>query len=157
MGVDFDFSRLDAQDVLDIATYVEDEAQQSYEQLVAWMESQGNQEVAAFFTKMVGFEVLHREQITAKRKQLFGDAPARYTELVVSEVESPDVEDIGDTCTLEQAFALALGAENKAHDYYSQAMDYISDPQVLELLDELRKAELGHMKMLEAMQAKLEG
>jgi len=157
MGIDFDFSRLDAQDVLDIAIYVEDEAQQSYEQLVSWMEAQGNDEVAAFFTKMVRFEVIHREQISAKRRELFGDAPVRYTELVVSEVESPDVEDIGDSCTLEQAFVLALGAEKKAYDYYSQAMEYISDPQVLELLDELCKAELGHTKMLEAMQAKLKG
>jgi len=156
MTVEFDYSRLDAQDVLDIATYVEDEAQETYEQLVKWMEAQGKHDVAEFFQKMVGFEVLHKEQITTRRRALYGDAPARYTELVVSEVEAPDVDSIGDDCTLEQAMKLAQEAETKAYDYYAGAKEYISEPEVLELLDDLCKAELQHKQMLRAMQEKLE-
>jgi rubrerythrin len=155
MTVEFDFSMLDAQDVLDIATFVEDEAQQTYEQLVTWMKDQGNHEVAGFFQKMVGFEVLHKRQISEKRTALFGDAAARYNELVVSEVEAPDMEKIGPDCTLEQALELAKGAETKAHDYYARAKEYISEPEVLALLDELCEAELQHKRMLEAMERKL--
>jgi rubrerythrin len=155
MTVEFDFSRLDAQDVLDIATYVEDEAQQTYEQLVSWMEARGNHEVAQFFQKMVGFEVLHKRQITEKRQALFGDAPVRYTEQVVAEVEAPEMDAIGPDCTLDQALELAKAAEVKAHDYYANAKDYIAEPEVLALLDELCAAELQHKRMLEAMQERL--
>ena len=157
MTVEFDFSRLDAQDVLDIATYVEDEAQETYEQLVTWMQAQGKQDVADFFQKMVGFEVLHKDQIMTKRRALFGDAPPRYTELVVTEVEAPDMDAIGADCTLEQAMELAQGAETKAYEYYAQAKEYISEPEVLALLDELCQAELQHKDMLRSMQDKLRG
>ena len=65
MGLQVDFSRLDAQDVLDIAIQVEQEAEDNYEQLATWLAADGNDETARFFKKMAGFEAKHREQLAA--------------------------------------------------------------------------------------------
>jgi rubrerythrin len=149
MTLDIDFSKLDAQDVLDLAILVEQEAEDNYEQLASWMEADGKSEVAAFFAKMAKLEERHRAQITEQRQQLFGDAPARHSSRAVFEVEQPDYDDIGADITLEGAFELAMNAERKAGDYYGSALDYASDPQVIALFENLKKAEQDHMRLLQ--------
>jgi rubrerythrin len=41
-----------------------------------------------------------------------------------------------------------MGAETRAHDFYAGALDYIEDPQLAELFEWLRKAEVEHQRML---------
>jgi rubrerythrin len=57
--------------------------------------------------------------------------------------------------SLRTAFEAALGAEVKAHEYYSEALEYVSDETVAELLRQLRQAELDHQKWIERELAKL--
>lgn len=156
MGLEIDFSMLDAMDVLDIAIFVEDEAEDHYEQLETWARTRGNEEAAAFFKRMAGFEVLHRRQISDLRSELFGETPPRYTDSAAWEVEAPDWEALGETLTLRQAMEIGVGAETKAHDYYAGAMDYVKDAKVEELLDGLAKAELMHRRLIEEEMARLE-
>jgi rubrerythrin len=156
MGLDFDFSRLDAQDALDLAIFVEEEARDHYEYLVKWMESQGNSEAAEFFRKMARWEVAHLDQVTAQRKELFGDAPARYASNVAWEVEAPDYDAMGKKVSLEEAFEIARGAETRARDYYAGALEYASDPKLVEILEGLRDAEIHHLKTLDEWEAKLQ-
>jgi len=148
MGLQIDFSLLDAQDVLDIAIQVEQEAEDNYEQLSDWLESDRNTEAAAFFKKMAGFEARHRQQLAARREAKFGDAPARHSDRAVWEVEQPDYDAIGKALTLEQAFELAMDSERRAGNYYGEALEYASDPEVIELFQALRKAEEDHLRML---------
>ena len=155
MGLDFDFSRLDAQDILDLAVFVEEEARDHYEQLETWMRQGGSDEAAKFFGKMVVLEANHLKVVTDKRKALFGDAPPRHTSNIAWEVEAPDYDSIGASLTLEQAFEIARGAEQRAHDYYAGAIDFATDPQVADLLEELRKAELEHLRLLDDWQSRL--
>jgi rubrerythrin len=56
MALQVDFSRLDQQDVLDLAIQVEQEAEDSYLQLADWVGSDGNREASEFFARMAGFE-----------------------------------------------------------------------------------------------------
>jgi rubrerythrin len=155
MGLQVDFSRLDAQDVLDIAIQVEQEAEDNYTQIADWAASDGNHEVAAFFKRMAGFEAKHREQLTAQRTAMFGDAPSRHSDAATWEVEQPDYDAISKAISLQQAFELAMDAERRAGNYYQEALGYASDPAVIELFEELRKSEDDHLRMLRQQREKL--
>jgi rubrerythrin len=147
MGMDFDFSMLDAMDILDLAIYVEQEAEDNYDQLAAWSKHE-NPEATAFFTKMAGWEKLHGTQVIEKRREMFGDTPPKYTSNVAWEVEVPDFDKIGETMTLADALQVAYDAETRAREYYEGVMDYISDEETLALVKDLRDAEIKHQKLV---------
>ncbi|RLB37059.1 MAG: rubrerythrin [Deltaproteobacteria bacterium] len=148
MALEMDFSRLDGQDALDIAIVIEDEAQVAYEHLADWVAGDGNTEAAEFFKRMAVREKRHKEEITARRAELFGDSPPRYDDAAPWEAEVPDYEALGRKVSLEEAFNVAMGAETRAHDFYAGALEYIEEPKIAELFDWLRKAELEHQRML---------
>jgi len=148
MALEVDFSRMDGQDALDIAIVIEDEAQLAYEHLADWVAGDGNTEAAEFFTRMAVREKRHKEEITARRAELFGDVPPRHDEAAPWEAEVPDYESMGREVTLEDAFNVAMGAEIRAHDFYAEALEYIEEPKVVELFDWLRKAEIEHQRLL---------
>lgn len=154
MALEVDFSKLNVQDSLDIAIVIEDEAQLAYEHLAEWVAGDGNTEAADFFTRMAGRERRHKEQITARRKELFGDAASRYDPNAVWQTEVPDYEALGKKVSLEEAFNVAMDAETEAHDFYAEAIDYIDNPDVEELFEWLRKAEVEHKRMLREEMAK---
>lgn len=139
---------MDGRDALDIAIVIEDEAQLAYEHLADWVKSDGNTEAAEFFERMAVREKRHKDEITARRQELFGDVPARHDDAAPWEAEVPDYESLGRDVTLEDAFNVAMGAETRAHDFYAEALDYIEAPEVVELFDWLRKAEIEHQRML---------
>lgn len=147
MGVQFDFSMLDAMDVLDLACYIEREAAENYGQLASWAEK-NSPDATEFFERMARLESQHDSQIEQRRRVLFGDHPSRYIDSAPWEVEVPDYEKVGASFTLEQAYALALAAEERAEAYFRQAMDYISDPQTIRILEGLAQEELEHQRLL---------
>ncbi|MCP4899324.1 MAG: ferritin family protein [bacterium] len=149
MAVELDFSKLSAMDVLDLAIYVENEAEDNYEELVSWMKRQGNDKAAGFFKRMAGLEELHRQQITKVRVELFGEKAPTTTNAYAWEVETPDFDSIPADVSLKAAYELAIGAETKAHDYYAGALEYATDEKMVALLENLRDAELKHKALLE--------
>jgi rubrerythrin len=148
MALEVDFSRLDAQDALDVAYVIEDEAQLAYEHLADWVAGDGNTEAAEFFKRMAGREKRHKEEIASRRTELFGDVPPRHDESAPWEAEVPDYESLGRNVTLEDAFNVAMGAETRAHDFYAEALEYVHEPKVVELFEWLKKAEVEHQRML---------
>ena len=148
MAFKVDFSKLDGRDALDIAIVIEDEAQLAYEHLANWVAGDGNAEAAEFFTRMAVREKRHKDEITARRAELFGDAAKRHDEAAPWQIEVPDYESLGRDVSLEAAFNVAMGAETQAHDFYAEALDYIEETTVVELFDWLRKAEIEHQRML---------
>lgn len=148
MTIQVDFSKLDGRDALDVAFIIEDEAQLAYEHLAGWVESDGNAEAAAFFTRMAGREKRHKEEIAAKRQQLFGDLPSRQDDEAPWQVEVPDYESLGREVSLEDAFEVAMGAETQAHDFYAEAVEYVNDDAIVSLFEWLRDAEVEHQRML---------
>jgi len=148
MALHVDFSRLDEQDVLDLAIQVEQEAEDNYLQLADWVGSDRNREASEFFVRMAGFEARHRRQIADRRLELFGDAPPRHSAKAAWEVEQPDWATIGCSVDLAQAFEVGMDAERRAGEYYNEALSYASDPGVIELFRALAKAEEDHLRML---------
>lgn len=147
MAVEFDFSKLNAMDVLDLACFIEREAAENYDQLASWAEK-NSPGAAEFFQRMARLEGQHDSQIEDRRRALFGDQPSRYIDSAPWEVEVPDYDKVGSSFTLEQAYALALGAEERAEAYFRQAVDYISDPETATILEGLAEEELEHQRLL---------
>jgi len=147
MTLDLDFSKLSGTDVLDMAIAIENEAEVYYEQLADWV-SDGDPEVRTFFGRMAGLEKRHRDQITAERERLFGDAPPSNAEKVSWAVEMPDFDKVPNDATLRQAFQVALESETRAHDFYAGALEYALDDQIAALFEDLKRAEAQHQRLL---------
>jgi rubrerythrin len=149
MGLAMDFSKLKPQDVLDLALFAEEEAEEQYERLAVAMEAGRNREVAGFFRKMAEREKRHREQVGERRRALYRDARPNLANRAVWAVEAPYDAAIGPAMALEEAFAIATASEQRAHDFYAGALEQLTEPTVAELFEGLRKAEVEHKRMLE--------
>jgi rubrerythrin len=156
MTVQVDFSKLGANDALDLAIAIEDEGSYYYEQLADWVGA-SNPEVSDFFRRMGVRERRHHAQVVALREKLFAGAPSSHAEKVSWGVEAPDFDAVPDDITLRQAFEVAMDAETRAHDFYASALDYATDEQVAELFEGLRRAEEDHQRMLKEEMAKFFG
>lgn len=154
MVLQVDFSRLDGQDVLDLAIQVEQEAEDNYLQLAEWLASDGNEEVSDFFSRMASFETKHRTQLEQMRSTLYEDAPPRHSESAPWQVETPDYDSMGRNISLETAFELAMASERRAGEYYGEALEYASDPDVVALFQTLQKAEEDHLRMLQSQRSR---
>ena len=153
--MDFDFSMLQPMDILDLAIYVEEEAEAHYEQLASWAQGKSDAQVVEFLHKMAEREALHRNQIQELRRRKFDDTPPNFSENIAWEVESPDYDKVRDEMDILQALGLALQSEVNAHDYYEKAQEFLSDDESLKLVEGLRLSELEHQRLLEKEIARL--
>lgn len=151
MGLQLDWSMLDAMDFLDMAIQVEVEAEDHYNELITWLKDTASPEALDFFEKMAVREARHRDQIKAKRDELFGDTPSRYPDWVPWEVEAPESwEHVDAAMDLGKALEMSLKMESNARDYYASAIDYARDTQVEDILVGLRAAEEEHVRLVQS-------
>jgi rubrerythrin len=142
-------------DALDLAKLIEMEAHQRYVMFATRLGRRGGYDPAAFFATMAENEAKHGQELEARRKALFGDAPARVTLDDLFDVEAPDMGAPRRGMSIVQAFEVGLAAEKKAYDFYDMALPGITDPDVRELFTELRDEESEHVEMLREAMAKL--
>jgi rubrerythrin len=143
-----DLTGLDLRDALDLATLVEEEAKERYEELAAQMENQRTLEAAAFFHLMVKNEARHGEELAKRRKALFGDVPRRVDRSLLWEVEAPAYETVRAFMTLREALAVALESEIKAYDFFCEALKLPVAEPVRELFEELKQEEILHQELV---------
>jgi len=147
-----DFAALSLQDALDLAMLVEVEAQERYLEFVDQMQQHHTPEAARFFATMAQNEQRHGEELRARRRSLFGDAPSRVKRSMLWDVEAPDYDLPRAFMSARQAMQVALVSETKAHEFFVQALPQLSDPDVKRLFQELRDEELLHQSLVrEAM------
>ncbi len=152
MAATIDFGALTLQDALDLAILVEDEAQERYLEFVDQMEKHHTMDAAKFFAAMAANEQRHGDELRARRRSLFGDAPSRMKRSMLWDVEAPDYDQPRAFMTARQAMNVALAAETKAHEFFVQAIPHVADPEVKRLLQELRDEEVLHQSLVrEAM------
>ena len=156
MGLSMDFSKLKPHDVLDLAMFAEREAQDNYDQLATIMRSRSNDRAADLFHRMAALEKLHHDQLRLRRDELFPGVTPSLADRWFWGIEAPDYAAIGPTITVREAYAFALESEVRAHDYYAQALDFVVDPQMTTLFEELRDAEAQHQRLLRNELARLE-
>lgn len=143
-----DFGTLTLKDALDLAVLVEEEACERYGEFGDQMELHDTADAARFFRFMQGNEQKHRDQLAARRRSLFGDAPVAVTRAMLFDVEAPDYDEARAFMTLRQALQAALRAEEKAHAFFTAALGRIDDPEVRALFEELRHEEVEHQALV---------
>jgi erythrin-vacuolar iron transport family protein len=146
---------LDLRDALDLASLIEEEAKERYEELVAQMENQHTFEAAAFFQSMVGNEARHGEELAARRRALFGDVPRRVDRSLLWEVEAPAYETVRAFMTLREALLVALDSEVKAYNFFCEALKLPVAEPVRELFEELKREEILHQDLVQKELSKL--
>jgi len=155
MSTRLDLSKLDLMDALDLAKLIEMEACHRYQMFASQLGHSGGYDAGAFFGTMAQNEAKHGQELEARRKDLFGDAPARLTLDDLFDVEAPEMGAPRRGMSVVQAFEVALAAEKKAYDFYDMALPGITNSEVRELFTELRDEETEHVEMLKAAMAKL--
>jgi len=158
MAETVDFASLSLQDALDLAILVEEEAQERYLEFVDQMEKHHTGEAAQFFATMARNEQRHGDELRARRRALFGDAPGRMKRSMLWDVEAPDYDQSRAFMSARQAMRVALDAETKAHEFFVRAIPHLADPTVRRLFEELRDEEVLHQSLVrEAMRSLPEG
>lgn len=155
MSTRLDLSKLDLMDALDLAKLIEMEACHRYQMFASQLGSGGGYDAGAFFATMARNEAKHGQELEARRKDLFGDAPARLTLDDLFDVEAPEMGAPRRGMSTLQAFEVAMAAEKKAYDFYDMALPGITNTEVRELFTELRDEETEHVEMLREAMAKL--
>lgn len=148
-----DFSKLNLQDALDMAVLIEKEAEERYLWFVSLLGENYPGDAADFFTSMAGYERRHAEELEARRRSLFGDAPTRITADMIEDVEAPDSGKPRAHMSPRHAMNVALESEIKAYEFFDQALPGIQDPEVRALFEELRDEEVEHQELLKARMA----
>ncbi len=144
-----DFSTLGLMDALDLAMLIEVEARDRYLKFAAQLGKEGQGSPGSFFADMAENEAKHGREIAERRTELFGETPVQVSIDDLFDVEAPEVGAIKKTMSVVQAFDVGIAAEKKAYDFYQQALEHITDPEVIELFVELRDEEIEHVEMLE--------
>ena len=155
MSTRLDLSKLSLMDALDLAKLIELEAYRRYLMFASQLGRGGGYDAGAFFATMAENEAKHGRELAARRKALFGDAPARVTLDDLFDVEAPEMGAPRRSMSVAQAFEVGLAAEQKAYDFYDMALPGISDPEVRALFTELRDEETEHVELLREAMAKL--
>ncbi len=155
MSREIDFATLSLKDALDLAIAIEDEARERYEEFAHQMERHHTADAERFFRAMAANETRHGDELRARRRELFGDAPAEVDPSVVFEVEAPSYDAARAFMTARRALEVALEAERKAWAFFDRALDHVSDPGVRELFAELREEEVEHQELVKAELARL--
>jgi rubrerythrin len=150
-----DLTKIDLRDALDLASLIEDEAKERYEELAHQMELHHDAEVAKFFHFMAKNEARHGEELAERRTRLFPNLPRRVDRSMLWDVEAPGYETVRAFMTLKEALEVALAAEVKAYNYFCDVLKTIPEGEVKTLFEELREEEIHHQNLVKLERAKL--
>jgi rubrerythrin len=150
-----DFASLTLMDALDLATLVEEEARERYQEFARSVGGRYAGDASDMFKLMASYEERHGGQISDRRRQLFGDAPRNVSRDDIFQVEAPDPTAPRVFMSARQALEVALEAEQKAHDFFAAALPHVVDPDVRALFEELRQEELQHQAFVKERLEKL--
>jgi rubrerythrin len=144
-----DFRTLSLQDALDLAISIEEEAKERYDEFVEQVGA-GRYEgdAADMFKLMAGYEQKHRDELASRRHALFGDAPRTITKALLDDVEAPDRGKPRPFMSGRQAMEVALASEEKARDFFNDALGTVGDPRVKDLFLVLRDEEEQHIRLV---------
>ena len=149
------FSKLTLMDALDLASLVEGEAYQRYTLFAAQLGQRDPGDAASVFASMAVNEKKHGEQLAKRRLALFGEVPPKVKFDDLFDVEAPDVGAPRWNMSPLKAFRVALASEQKAYAFYDEALPGVRQQDVRALFLELREEEAEHIRMIEAIIAKL--
>ncbi len=150
-----DLTKIDLRDALDLASLIEDEAKERYEELAHQMELHHDADVARFFHFMAKNEARHGEELAERRARLFPSLPRRVDRSMIWDVEAPAYETVRAFMSLKEALEVALAAEVKAFNYFCEVLKSMPEGEVKKLFEELKEEEVHHQNLVKLEMAKL--
>lgn len=143
-----DFSKLTLRDALDLATLVEEEAKDRYQEFADQMDIHHNPEAAKFFKFMLANESKHESKLADRRRKLFGTEPRTVTREMIFDIEAPEYDETRTFMTVRQAMEVSLRAEQKAHGFFMLAVQQVKDEETRVLFVELCEEEQEHVTLV---------
>src|SRR4051812_23077439 len=132
MARTIDFATLTLQDALDLATLIEQEAEERYEELSRLVGGRYSGDASDVFRAMMINEAKHGRQIRDRRVGLFGEAPMNVDRTMIWEVEAPGYDTPRVYMSPREAMMVALDGEKKAYAFFSEALPHLRDAEVRE-------------------------
>jgi rubrerythrin len=139
-----DYATLTLRDAMDLATLIEEEALERYEELADQLEQHRTPAAARFFRFMARQEAKHCASLAQRRARLFDKEPRTVQREMIFDVEAPEYDEARAFMSVREALATALRSERKARAFFSSALAHIADAQVRTLFEELYKEEVEH-------------
>jgi erythrin-vacuolar iron transport family protein len=155
MSTRLDFSKLTLMDALDLASLIELEAKKRYTEFAESLGTRGVDDAGAVFRSMAVNENKHCEEIAERRVALFGRSAGQGHARRHLRRGSARVRDVRWNMSALKAYQLALYSEQKAFAFYDEALEFVTQPDVKALFEELREEEAEHVNMLVKIIAKL--
>lgn len=150
-----DFSTLTLKDALDLACLIELEAFERYTQFAEQLGYRSANDAAASFRAMASAEKKHGEELAARRKTLFGNAPSTVKPDDLFDVEAPEQGANRRNMSQRKALELALSSEKKAFAFFDEALPFVTNKDVKALFEELRGDETEHIRLVNELIAAL--
>ena len=147
--------KLSAKDALDLAILIEEEARERYTLLVGQVGGRYAGDAGDMFRAMAVAEAKHGEDLSRRRLKLFGDEPRTVTRDMLYEVEAPGLSAPRVFMSAREAMEVALSSEQKAREFFEQALEVVKDPQVRDIFAALREEEVEHEAWVRARLEKL--
>ena len=155
MAQKIDFAKLTLKDALDLAILIEEEAKVRYDEFARLVGGRYKGDADEVFKNMATYEAKHRDDLKARRQKLFGAAPVTVTLDEIDDVEAPDRGQPRVFMSPRQAMEVALVSEEKAFDYFDEALGSVKDADVRKLFEELRAEEKQHQEYVKKAMATL--
>jgi rubrerythrin len=131
---------------------LEEEAAERHDELADMLDVHNNPDVAATFRKLAHYSRLHAQEIRdlAQDRKLPVIAPWDFG---WESAEGPETGDIGDVSYLmntAHALQLAMGNEQRAHDFYARISRESRVPEITVMAAEFAAEEKEHLDLLQA-------
>jgi rubrerythrin len=138
------------------AIAIEREAAERYAELAVHMADLGNDAVAGLFRRLAGFEAEHLDALLRRTDGVELPAPsaAEYRWLDAGAPETAARELIFRLMTPRHALEIALGAEQRAQEFFEHAFAIAADPAVRALAQEMAAEEREHVRLVEDLLAR---
>jgi len=130
---------------------LEEEAAERHDELADMMDVHNNPEVAETFRKLAHYSRLHAQEIRdhSKGHNLPVIAPWDFGWESMEGPETADISDVSYLMTTAQALKIAMGNEQRAHDFYFEISKDSPNANVRALAAEFADEEKEHLVLLE--------
>jgi rubrerythrin len=151
-----------AEKISDVGTFLtysvtlEEEAAERHDELADMMDAHNNPEVAETFRKLAHYSRLHAREIRDRSAghKLPVIAPWDFAWENMEGPETADISGVHYLMTATQALRIAMGNEQRAHDFYSEISRHSPAEAVRVLAAEFAAEEKEHLGLLEKWLAK---
>ena len=152
-----------AQQMIDLDIFLaysvalEEEAAERHDELADMMEVHNNREVAETFRKLAHYSRLHAQEIRDRSQgsDLPRIAPWDFGWETMEGPETADISDMNYLMNTAQALNVAMGNEQRAHDFYFAISRESPDADVRALAAEFADEEKEHLALLVKWLAKV--